>query len=185
MPPEFPKKSSRALYPGTEAAACVLCLSGAVAANRSLDSEGKSASPSAAREGPPRHPADKTVCLVKLCQRRNSPPFVTDSRHFCPFFVIKSGQFSEKNLRRMMQFVTVFPDRKIVVSLLRQFSFRRVSSGCVLYRKQGRAGCSGNFWCFRSFLIRPAFAGEAPPASGTWTLRNAPRHFFLRTLSAA
>ena len=31
--------------------------------------------------------------------------------------------FSEKNLRRMMQFATVFPDEKIVVSLIRQFSW--------------------------------------------------------------
>lgn len=31
--------------------------------------------------------------------------------------------FSEKNLRRMMQFANVFPDEKIVVSLIRQFSW--------------------------------------------------------------
>lgn len=31
--------------------------------------------------------------------------------------------FSEKNLRRMMQFAHVFPDEKIVVSLVRQFSW--------------------------------------------------------------
>jgi predicted nuclease of restriction endonuclease-like (RecB) superfamily len=31
--------------------------------------------------------------------------------------------FSEKNLRRMMQFATMFPERKIVATLLRQFSW--------------------------------------------------------------
>lgn len=31
--------------------------------------------------------------------------------------------FSEKNLRRMMQFAEVFPDEKIVVSLIRQLSW--------------------------------------------------------------
>lgn len=31
--------------------------------------------------------------------------------------------FSEKNLRRMMQFASIFPDEKIVVSLIRQFSW--------------------------------------------------------------
>ncbi len=31
--------------------------------------------------------------------------------------------FSEKNLRRMMQFATVFPDKEIVVSLIRQLSW--------------------------------------------------------------
>jgi len=30
--------------------------------------------------------------------------------------------FSEKNLRRMMQFATCFPDEKIVASMLRQLS---------------------------------------------------------------
>lgn len=34
-----------------------------------------------------------------------------------------TNSFSEKNLRRMMQFATVFPDRKIVATLLRQFSW--------------------------------------------------------------
>ncbi len=34
-----------------------------------------------------------------------------------------SNNFSEKNLRRMMQFASVFPDRKIVATLLRQFSW--------------------------------------------------------------
>lgn len=34
-----------------------------------------------------------------------------------------TNSFSEKNLRRMMQFADVFPDRKIVVSLIRQFSW--------------------------------------------------------------
>ena len=34
-----------------------------------------------------------------------------------------SNSFSEKNLRRMMQFASVFPDRKIVATLLRQFSW--------------------------------------------------------------
>ncbi len=33
------------------------------------------------------------------------------------------SSFSEKNLRRMMQFSNVFPDEKIVVSLIRQFSW--------------------------------------------------------------
>lgn len=34
--------------------------------------------------------------------------------------------FSEKNLRRMMQFATVFPDEKIVVSLVRQLSWTHI-----------------------------------------------------------
>ena len=34
--------------------------------------------------------------------------------------------FSEKNLRRMMQFASVFPDEKIVVSLIRQLSWTHV-----------------------------------------------------------
>lgn len=34
-----------------------------------------------------------------------------------------SNSFSEKNLRRMMQFASVFNDRKIVATLLRQFSW--------------------------------------------------------------
>ena len=41
------------------------------------------------------------------------------------------GSFSEKNLRRMMQFAEVFPDQEIVVSLIRQLSwthFRTVIS---------------------------------------------------------
>ncbi len=38
-------------------------------------------------------------------------------------FEYGSNSFSEKNLRRMMQFATVFPDRKIVATLLRQFNW--------------------------------------------------------------
>lgn len=34
-----------------------------------------------------------------------------------------TNSFSEKNLRRMMQFASVFPDRQIVASLIRQFSW--------------------------------------------------------------
>lgn len=34
-----------------------------------------------------------------------------------------TSSFSEKNLRRMMQFSSIFPDRKIVATLLRQFSW--------------------------------------------------------------
>ncbi len=34
-----------------------------------------------------------------------------------------SNSFSEKNLRRMMQFASAFPDREIVATLLRQFSW--------------------------------------------------------------
>lgn len=37
-----------------------------------------------------------------------------------------SNSFSEKNLRRMMQFASVFPDSKIVVSLIRQFSWTHI-----------------------------------------------------------
>lgn len=37
-----------------------------------------------------------------------------------------TNSFSEKNIRRMMQFATVFPDRKIVVSLIRQFSWTHI-----------------------------------------------------------
>jgi len=36
------------------------------------------------------------------------------------------GSFSEKNLRRMMQFAEVFPDRGIVVSLIRQLSWTHI-----------------------------------------------------------
>lgn len=36
------------------------------------------------------------------------------------------ASFSEKNLRRMMQFATVFPDEKIVVSLIRQLSWTHI-----------------------------------------------------------
>lgn len=35
--------------------------------------------------------------------------------------------FSEKNLRRMMQFASVFPDRTIVATLLRQFSWSHIT----------------------------------------------------------
>jgi hypothetical protein len=34
--------------------------------------------------------------------------------------------FSEKNLRRMMQFAEVFPDEKIVVSVIRQLSWNHI-----------------------------------------------------------
>ena len=34
--------------------------------------------------------------------------------------------FSEKNLRRMIQFADVFPDEKIVVSLIRQLSWTHI-----------------------------------------------------------
>jgi hypothetical protein len=34
--------------------------------------------------------------------------------------------FSEKNLRRMMQFAEVFPDEKIVVSVIRQLSWTHI-----------------------------------------------------------
>lgn len=36
------------------------------------------------------------------------------------------GSFSEKNLRRMMQFANVFPDQQIVVSLIRQLSWTHI-----------------------------------------------------------
>lgn len=36
------------------------------------------------------------------------------------------ASFSEKNLRRMMQFAEVFPDEKIVVSLIRQLSWTHI-----------------------------------------------------------
>jgi hypothetical protein len=37
--------------------------------------------------------------------------------------VVEYGDsFSEKNLRRMVQFVSVFPDEQIVVSLIRQLT---------------------------------------------------------------
>ncbi len=36
------------------------------------------------------------------------------------------ASFSEKNLRRMMQFARVFPDEKIVVSLIRQLSWTHI-----------------------------------------------------------
>ena len=36
------------------------------------------------------------------------------------------ASFSEKNLRRMMQFATVFPDEQIVVSLIRQLSWTHI-----------------------------------------------------------
>lgn len=34
--------------------------------------------------------------------------------------------FSEKNLRRMMQFASVFPNREIVVSVIRQFTWTHI-----------------------------------------------------------
>lgn len=37
-----------------------------------------------------------------------------------------TNSFSEKNLRRMLQFATVFPDRNIVASLIRQFSWTHI-----------------------------------------------------------
>ena len=36
------------------------------------------------------------------------------------------GSFSEKNLRRMVQFAVTFPDEQIVVSLIRQLSWTHV-----------------------------------------------------------
>ncbi|MBU0701948.1 hypothetical protein KKE26_11790 [bacterium] len=36
------------------------------------------------------------------------------------------SSFSEKNLRRMMQFASVFPDHEIVVSLIRQLSWTHI-----------------------------------------------------------
>ena len=36
------------------------------------------------------------------------------------------GSFSEKNLRRMMQFAEIFPDHEIVVSLMRQLSWTHI-----------------------------------------------------------
>lgn len=36
------------------------------------------------------------------------------------------SSFSEKNLRRMMQFATVFPEKEIVVSLIRQLSWTHI-----------------------------------------------------------
>jgi predicted nuclease of restriction endonuclease-like (RecB) superfamily len=36
------------------------------------------------------------------------------------------GSFSEKNLRRMVQFATVFPEKEIVVSLIRQLSWTHI-----------------------------------------------------------
>lgn len=43
------------------------------------------------------------------------------SRRLCEEYGTNS--FSEKNLRRMVQFSSIFPDRKIVATLLRQFSW--------------------------------------------------------------
>ena len=37
------------------------------------------------------------------------------------------SSFSEKNLRRMMQFAGAFPDREIVVSLIRKLSWTHIS----------------------------------------------------------
>ena len=44
-----------------------------------------------------------------------------------------------------MQFVTVFPNRKIVVSLLRQFILRRVSSGCFYTRSKAEPAVRATF----------------------------------------
>lgn len=37
-----------------------------------------------------------------------------------------ASSFSEKNLRRMMQFASVFPERQIVASVIRQFSWTHI-----------------------------------------------------------
>ena len=39
------------------------------------------------------------------------------------------NNFNEKNLRRMIQFAEVFPDKEIVVSLIRQLSWIKAVSG--------------------------------------------------------
>lgn len=39
---------------------------------------------------------------------------------------IYGSSFSEKNLRRMIQFATTFPDKEIVVSMIRQLSWTHI-----------------------------------------------------------
>lgn len=50
--------------------------------------------------------------------------------------------FSEKNLRRMMQFAEVFPDKEIVVSLIRQLSWSHIKIRCcVAFNAENKKRC--------------------------------------------
>lgn len=67
------------------------------------------------------------------------------------------NSFSEKNLRRMMQFAEIFPDEKIVVSLIRQLTFRKIpgnsrhrQTATEKFGKHGNRGhlCTKQIICF-------------------------------------
>ncbi len=66
--------------------------------------------------------------------------------------------FSEKNLRRMMQFAQVFPDEKIVVSLIRQLSWTHIlvllPIEDSLKREFYIQMCKLEHWSFRTFRER-------------------------------
>lgn len=66
--------------------------------------------------------------------------------------------FSEKNLRRMMQFAEVFPDEKIVVSLTRQLSWSHIKLlipiNETLKREFYIAMCKHEKWSVRTFQER-------------------------------
>lgn len=48
------------------------------------------------------------------------------------------GSFSEKNLRRMIQFAEVFPDEEILVSLIRHLSWQEYSFSISRHSGAGR-----------------------------------------------
>lgn len=68
------------------------------------------------------------------------------------------ASFSEKNLRRMMQFAVVFPDEKIVVSVIRQLSWTHILAiipiGDPLKREFYIEMCKLEKWSVRTFRER-------------------------------
>ncbi|PWJ57082.1 putative nuclease of restriction endonuclease-like (RecB) superfamily [Dyadobacter jejuensis] len=68
------------------------------------------------------------------------------------------GSFSEKNLRRMVQFATVFPDEQIVVSLIRQLSWTHILALIPITDPLKRAFyiqiCIHENWSVRTFRER-------------------------------
>jgi predicted nuclease of restriction endonuclease-like (RecB) superfamily len=68
------------------------------------------------------------------------------------------GSFAEKNLRRMVQFATTFPDEKIVVSLIRQLSWTHfialIPLKNPLQREYYAQMCSHENWSVRTLRDR-------------------------------
>jgi hypothetical protein len=68
------------------------------------------------------------------------------------------GSFAEKNLRRMVQFATTFPDEKIVVSLIRQLSWTHfialIPLKDALQREYYAQMCSHENWSVRTLRDR-------------------------------